>query len=256
MSTGEVQVDGLPVPGTSAIFSGNLISSGDRSSNLQFSDGTSALMKPGTSLTVYREHSVLQRGEALQRGVDKHPILADGLKISGAAPNAVALVGVKDAAYVEVAAQEGESDVWTSTGDLVARVDPGKTIGFAIGQAPAGTQVVTTLNICGDLNQNYLLTDHSSYVTYMLQGSNLKPFVGKTIRVTGTVSGATSSPSTAEILVVSSIKKLNRVCEAPAAVNTGKILVLVGAAVGGTLIGLAIAGDLTSSQPPVTPVVP
>ncbi len=255
MSTGEVQVDGMRVPGNSAIFSGSLISSGDRSSSLQFSDGTSALMKPSTSVTVYREHSVLQRGVTLQRGVDKHPILADGLKISGASPHAVALIGVKDASYLEVDAQEGESDVWTSTGDLVARVEPGKTLGFEIGQAAPGTQV-TNLKICGDLNPDFLLTDHSSYVTYHLQGTDLKPFVGKTVRVTGTVSGAVSSPSTAEILVVSSIKKLNQVCEAPAAVTTKSIIVLVAIGVGGTLLGLAAAGDLSPSPSPVTPTTP
>src|SRR5271170_3350342 len=119
MTSGSVQVDGSRAPGTSAIFAGNLISSEDRPANLQYSDGTSGVMNPGAIMAVYREHSVLQRGIALQRGIGKHPVLANGLRISGATPTATALIGVRDASYFEVAAKEGESDVWTSSGDLV-----------------------------------------------------------------------------------------------------------------------------------------
>src|SRR5271169_1773129 len=72
MTSGEVQIDGLRMPGNSAIFSGNLISSENQAANLQYSDGTSAVMNPGSLMAVYREHSVLQRGITLQRGVDKH----------------------------------------------------------------------------------------------------------------------------------------------------------------------------------------
>src|SRR5271170_2502899 len=178
MTSGAVQVNGSRVPGTSAIFSGNLISSEDRPANLQYTDGTSGVMNPGAIMAVYREHSVLQRGVALQRGVSKHPILADGLRISGAAPNAVALVGVSDASHVEVVAQEGESDVWASTGDLVARVEPGKSLSFAIGQA-TGTQE-NNVKLCGTLQKNYQLTDDFNNVTYQLQGASLQQFINDT----------------------------------------------------------------------------
>jgi hypothetical protein len=134
-TTGSIQVDGLEVPGTSVIFAGNLISSGERSANLQFADGTSAVMRPGATVAVYHERSVVQHGVAMQRGIDQHPVLlANGLKISGATPKAVALVGVKDEMHFEVQAQEGESDVWTPSGALVARIEPGTTLSFSIAQ--------------------------------------------------------------------------------------------------------------------------
>jgi hypothetical protein len=255
MTTGAVQVDGLEVRNTSAIFAGNLVESKERSANLQFSDGTGAVMRPGAKMTVYGEHSVLEHGIAMQRGIDKHPVLADGLKVSGATSDAVALVGVRDGSYVEVAAQQGESEVWDSSGELVAKVEPGKTLGFAIAQAAAGTQV-ENLNICGDLTPEYLITDHARYVTYRLQGGDLQRYVGKEVRVTGTVSGATSSPSGAEILIVSTIKKLNRVCEAAPAWNTKTIITVTVVAVGASLIGLAASGAFSSSQPAVTPTTP
>ncbi|HMD20865.1 MAG TPA: hypothetical protein VKH40_11110 [Alloacidobacterium sp.] len=263
MTTGEVEIDGSRVPGPAAIFSGSLISSGDRSSNLQFSDGTSAVMKPGATVTVYAERSVLQRGVTMQRGVDKHFLLADGLRISGATPNAAVLVGVKDASYFEVAAQEGESDVWTSSGSLVARVEPGMTLNFALSQATATQE--NSVAVCGDLQQNYQLTDVHSNVTYQLQGSGLQALVGKSIRVNGTIVGGAPSGTTPQVIAVSTVKKLNHPCvmaagAAPAAIGAitsrGGIAFLVFVAAGGILIGLGAAGSLGTSPSPVTPTTP
>ncbi|HEY6310325.1 MAG TPA: hypothetical protein VIY52_05890, partial [Streptosporangiaceae bacterium] len=137
----------------------------DANSNLQFSDGTNAVMRPGASMNVYRERSVLQTGVTMQRGVDKHPVFADGLRIAGVTPNAVALIGVKDPSHIEVAAQEGETDVWTSSGKLVARVEPGKTLSFAM-NATGGPADGVKLH--GILRLHNLLTDEQTNVTFLV----------------------------------------------------------------------------------------
>lgn len=134
MTTGVVEVDGQRVPGNSAIFSGSRVFSGDKTSNLQFSDGTSAVMNPGTTMTVYQERSVLQQGVTTQRGIDKHAVLANGLKISSTTANATAQVGVKNDSYMEVFARDGEADVWNASGKLVARVEPGQPLSFTYQQ--------------------------------------------------------------------------------------------------------------------------
>jgi len=263
MSTGEVQVDGLKVPTTSAIFSGNLISSGDRSANLQFSDGTSALMRPGSTMTVYRERSVLQQGITMQRGLDKHPVLADGLRISSAAPNAVALVGVRDSSHIEVAAQEGEADVLAPSGNLVARVEPGRTLSFAIGE-PAGASA-TGVELSGNLRPHYLLTDEVTNVTYQLQGSDLGPLIGESVKVVGAVVGNPSSAP--QVVAVSSVMKVNSMAmpggqdsAAQPDNNRGRrkgaIVLLIFVAFGGTLLGLGLSGGFGVSHPPVTPATP
>jgi hypothetical protein len=267
MTTGEVQVDGSSVRGNSAIFSGSLVSSGDANSNLQFSDGTNAVMNPGATMLVYREHSVLQKGVALQRGLDKHVVVANGLRISGVTPDATAFIGVKDASHVEVAAQTGETEVRTAAGNLVARVEPGKTLSFAL-NAAAGAPA-NGVRLSGILRPHYLLTDEQTNITYQLQGSDLDALVGASIQVTGTVLGTNSSAPA--VVAVSNVTKLgaepmmamaqNGPGAAPAAhapIWTGASLIfLILVAVGGTLLGLGAAGVFSGSSPtPVTPATP
>ena len=207
MTAGEVQVDGSSVRGNSALFSGSLVQSQDAISNLQFSDGTTAVMRPGASMTVYRERSVLKMGVTMQRGVDKHPVFADGLRIAGVTPNAVALIGVKDASHIEVAAQEGETDVWTSSGNLVARVEPGKTLSFAMIAAEGSP--VNGVKLHGILRPHDLLTDEQTNVTYQLQGSGLHILVGASVEVTGTVLGGSPAAGTPPVVAVSNAVKMN-----------------------------------------------
>ena len=259
MTTGVVQVDGFDVPNASALFEGNLVASGERSASLQFSDGTTAVMNPGTKLSAYRAYSVLQHGITMQKGIDKHPIVANGLRISGETRNAVALVGVRDAAYIEVAAQEGEADVVAQTGELVAKVEPGKTASFTLAQAPGRQAEVET--VCGDLDENYLLTDSSSYVTYKLQGNGLEPYRNKRIRVTGTVGGGEGSASAPRILNVSIIKKERSCVPGAAATSTegvwkGATGLLIFVGIGGALLGIGLSGGFGTSQPAVTPTTP
>jgi hypothetical protein len=270
MTSGEVQVDGSSVRGNSAIFSGSLVSSGDANSSLQFFDGTNAVMRPGATMKVYREHSVLQQGVTMQRGVDKHAVFADGLKISGATPNAVALIGVKDASHVEVAGQAGETTVWTSSGNLVARVEPGKTLSFSWDDASTSGIPANGVRIYGILRPHYLLTDEQTNVTYRLQGSGLDAFVGASVAVTGTVLGGNPASNTPPVVSVANVVKMGNDGEMALGQQGGarpagqssvwtkrNIIFLIVVAVGGTLLGLGVSGAFSSGRSvPVTPATP
>jgi len=257
ITTSTVQVDGQQVPTASAIFPGNIVVSGDRTASLRFADGTTTVMKPGAKVSVYRGYSVLQHGIAQQAGIDRHPVVADGLKISGATSNAVAIVGVRDSSYIEVGAQQGEAQVLAPTGELVAKVEPGKTLSFTLGQA-AGTETEVD-TICGELDENYLITDSSSGIAYKLVGSGLDGYRKKTIRVTGTVSGPTGgAPQT---LTVTRIKQERSCAPAAATASSGGVWqgltgLLIFVAIGGALIGVAASGGFGTSQSPVTPTTP
>jgi hypothetical protein len=258
IATGGVQVDGVSVPGNAAIFSGSRIAS-DGISNLRFSDGTSAVMRPRAEITVYREHSVLLQGVTMQRGADKHPVIADGLRISGATPNAAVVVEVKDESHFVVAAAGGELEVRTSTGDLVSHVVPGKDLSFTISQAPAGIPP-NNVQICGRLGGNDKLIDEFTSVPEQLQGQGLERYRGKTVQVIGTV---VNPSATSQVVDISTIRVVSS-CgvagsgAAPAAtsIRSGKGLILVGAAMAG--LGAAIYYSVNSGggPSPVTPAVP
>jgi len=260
MTSGRVVIDGNEVPGTSAIFSGNEISSGAVNSTLQFRDGTSAVMRPSTVVVVYGDRSDLRRGIAQQSGVDRHSVLADGFTISSKASNAVVLVGVKDDSHFEVAPRIGEAEVLSPSGTLIARIEQGNILSFDIAQAPEASTKPGKL--CGDLKDNYQLTDVLTSVTYQLQGADLAKYVGHSIRVTGTVSPDLSSP---QVFVVSGVTKLNRPCvNGPGAQSSvtnaaggKKIAALIIIAAGGTILGLGLAGAFGGPAPvPATPAVP
>lgn len=267
MTTGSVQVDGSSVRGNSALFSGSILKSEDASTSLQFSDGTNAIMKPDTTMQVFRERSILQKGITMQRGIDKHAVIAAGLRISGTSPNAVALIGVKDPTHIEVSSQAGETDVWTSSGNLVARLEPGKILSFAVGKSDGAPANAVKLH--GILRPHNLITDDQTNVTYQLQGAGLEPLLGASIEVSGTILGGTSTSNIPAVVTVSNIAALNSLAPmgegqqggaAPAATGPiwsgGSIIFLVLVAVGGTLLGLGAAGVLSGSSHPVTPTTP
>lgn len=258
VTSGRVQVDGVDVPGTTAIFSGNLVSSGDVDSMLQFQDGTGAVLKPGGAVIVYGDRSDLKRGITVQNGVGKHLVLANGFTISSKDPSAVAIVAVKDDSYFEVKAQKGESEVSDALGATLARIEAGSVLSFSIGQAPANAP--QTNNVCGNLDENLQLTDALTMVPYQLRGANLAQYVGSSIRVTGTVTGP-NSDTELQVLIVSSIARLNHPCkkgegaepEATSA-SANRRLLIVAIAIGGTLLGLGLSGSF--GGPVVNPVTP
>jgi hypothetical protein len=254
MTTGEVQVDGSQVRGNSTIFSGSVIASGSGVSSVRFSDGTSAMMNPDATMTVYPERSVLQQGVAVQRGIDKHAVVADGLRISGATPNAVALVEVRDASHIAVASQQGVVDVSTISGVPVAHMEPGDSLGFAIAQAAANQ--TQDISLCGKLGGNHQLKDSLTKVTYQLQGNGLEALVGKWVDVSGTINPSSPAP---QVVTVSDISDRGQPCNKAggAAVYTPGAIILVSLiALGGALIGIGAAVASSSSPQPVTPAVP
>jgi hypothetical protein len=257
MTNGDVQVDGVPAPGNAAIFSGSRIASGSGISNLKFSDGTSALLRPSSQMTVYAERSVLLKGVAMQRGAEKHPVIADGLRISGATPEANVLVEVKDDSHFQVAAEGGELDVRSSTGNLIARVEPGKNLSFTISQAPTGIPE-NSVNLCGRVRDNDQLTDTFTSVTYQLQGTGLGTFHGRTVMVTGTLVNPSAAPQAVTVSTIRTVHscEVGRGAVPAATIGSGLGLILIALAFGGLGAGIYFAVTAPSTTIPVTPAVP
>lgn len=230
VTTGQALIDGAVVHGNSTLFQGDILRAGEATSDLLFPGGSNLLLQPGAEVRVFREYGVLEHGTAIQRG--NHLLIADGLKVSSLSTQGAVLVDVQDQSHLRVAAQVGAAEVRNPAGALVARLEPGKALSFAIqaaqqnstpsqqnpapaasGQAapPAGTQ----LTLHGILRKDhpgryghFLLTDLASNVTYELQGPGLEDLVGASVEVTGSTFDTAPAPGASQVMSVSDIHQM------------------------------------------------
>jgi hypothetical protein len=232
VTSGQVQVDGAAVRGNSTLFQGNVVQTGDATSDLMFRGGSNLLLQPRSTATVFRDYGVLEHGAAVQRG--HHALVADGLQISSLSPQGAVFVDVQDKSHLKVTAQGGPAEVRNPAGLLVARLEPGKALSFAVqvsqqnstptlpeqnstpsagGQAPppAGAQ----LTLHGILRKDhpgryghFLLTDLATNVTYELQGPGLDDLVGASVEVTGSTYDTAAAPGASKVMSVSDIHQM------------------------------------------------
>jgi hypothetical protein len=237
VTNGQALLDGAVVHGNSTLFQGSVVQAGSATSDLMFPGGANLLLQPDSAVKVYREYAVLQKGAVIQRGT--HGLVANGLKISSLSTHGAVVVGMKDRLHIEVAAQGGPAEVRTSGGTLVARLEPGKALSFALqvsqqnstplqpnspppasGQSPtpsgqtsppAGVQ----LTLHGILRKDhpgryghYLLTDLATNVTYELQGSGLDDLVGASVEVTGSIFDTAAAEGASRVMSVSDIHQM------------------------------------------------
>jgi hypothetical protein len=136
VTNGQAQVDGAAVHGNSTLFQGSEVKASEIPSDLRFADGANLVLQPGASAKVYRDHSELQQGIAMQRG-SGHALIADGLRVSPLGANGAVTIGVQDSRHVEMSAVGSPAEVRTPTGELVARLEPGQPLSFNISEVNA-----------------------------------------------------------------------------------------------------------------------
>jgi len=229
VTNGQAQVDGTVVHGNSTLFQGSVVQAGSVTSDLMFPGGSNLLLQPDSAVKVYREYAVLQRGGAIQRGA--HALVADGLKVSSLSPQGAVFVDVQDKSHLKVTAQSGAAEVRNPAGLVVARLEPGKALSFAIQvsqQNPTPAQNPTPpaaaqpspstgvqLTLHGVLRKDhpgryghFLLTDTATKVTYELQGTGLDDLVGASVEVIGSTFDTTAAEGASKVISVSDIHQM------------------------------------------------
>jgi hypothetical protein len=226
VTRGRAQVDGVFVRGNSTLFQGSLVHTDAATSDLMLPRGSNLLLQPGSGIKVYREYAVLQNGGAIQRGNPAYLLVADGLKIHPLSAQGAAFVDMQDNSHLRVAAQGGAVEVRNNTGALMARLDAGNALSFAVqvqqqtpaapaeNPAPASGQAApptgTQLTLHGILRKDhpgryghFLLTDLASNVTYELQGPGLDDLVGASVEATGSTFDTTPAAGASRVVAVS-----------------------------------------------------
>jgi hypothetical protein len=229
VTSGQAQVDGAVVRGNSTLFQGNFVQAGQGTSDLMFPGGSNLLLQSGSAVRVFREYAVLEHGAAVQRG--SNTLVVDGLKVSSLSPQGAVFVAIQDGSRLSVAAQGGVAEVRNPAGDLVARLEAGKALSFAVQAAPQDsngspqTAPATTvqspvpagaqMTIHGIVRKDhpgryghYLLTDIPSKVTYELQGPGLDDLVGASVEVTGSTFDTAAAEGASKVLSVSDIHQM------------------------------------------------
>lgn len=237
VTNAEVQVDGAAIRGNSTLFPGTLIQSGNGTSDLIFPGGSSLLLQPGAAARVYREYAVLQNGTATQRG--SHGLFANGLKVSSISSSGAVVVGIKDPFHLVVTAQGGAAEVRNASGAMVARLDAGKALSFALQASPSNgaaqsdapqqavpplaqnaapadnPQLGPQVTLHGLLRKDhagryghFLLTDLATNVTYELQGPGLDDLVGGSVEVTGSLFDTKPAEGASKVMSVSDIHQM------------------------------------------------
>jgi hypothetical protein len=269
MANGEVRVDGVSIQGNSNLFAGSVVQAGNVRSDIHLNDGTEVLLNPSSQVKIYQERSILEKGVVMQRNSINHPVIANGLRISPNGKNVSVMVGVIDPTHMEVLATGGEAEVRIGSGELVARVEPGKVLSFTA--SANGAKDASTAEIQGILRKDrsgrYLVTDTPSSVTFQVQGQGLEKYLGASVAVNGTVLGGLASASGPRIIQAAHVMNLNADYEGADGqmnrgarragigplFNTSSIIFLVVVAAGGTLLGLAAAGELGNGAPASRP---
>jgi len=210
-SNGEIQVDGSAIRSNSTLFNGSVVQTSGVRSDVRFSDGSQLVLNPDSRMTLYRDHAVLEQGLTMQRNAGKHTVIANGLRVSSETPHGVVLVGIQNKTHMEVAVRSGVVDVQTPTGDLVARIEPGKALGFDT--PPVGDTSISSVKIAGILRPiagHFVLTDAQSGVTFQLRGSNLAAYSGTSVQINGMVaSAAPTVPGASHLVDVSDASAQN-----------------------------------------------
>jgi hypothetical protein len=247
---GNFRVNNVTVPLTATVFDGSGIETSNWPATAALKQGARVQVLQNSRVQLFADHLVLERGATRVGNLPGYTAEAQSLRVSSMQPGSEAQIESRQDSVI-VQSLRGSQDVRTTTGLLIARVSPGKTIAF---QVKTGSPSNTT-HVAGVLETRdnvYVLTDGTSGVTIQLIGNVPTGEVGKAIDVEGTlVPDAVPAGGATQVVRLTSYKRV-----AAAAVGghgpSGSLIagVAIVAAGGAAAAGFAIAnsGGSTTSR--------
>ncbi len=252
-SYGEFKVDGAAVRGNSTLLTGDVVESATMNATANVGNAELTLL-PASRVTVYKDHTTLQKGTTLLRGAS-HSVEAGTLRVVPSEAHSLVTVGYSDKKVISISTHAGAAEVFTSNGQLLASLNPGGALAFepgtgtgagasASGARQAGANAPVQLH--GTLTAKdgkYFVTMDGKLYEVTSSTINLGSYVGKVIDATASIVSVTP-----DLTVVA----INTVTAAAAAAGAGltaaTVVVIVGAATAGVLGGLAASGSFSGSN--------
>jgi hypothetical protein len=249
-ASGSFQVDSSKISGSTTIFNGTEIATGAAPSRIKLNNGAEVRLAAGSRAKLYETMLILEEGNAqLESTGAAYQVQANNLRISNAAPNAFARVGLDKSNYVTVAAVRGSVQVLNTSGTLFAQVKPGRSQAFASIVGTAGPARITG---CLSLrNGEVILTETATNIRTEVRGAGVEKEVGNSVQLTGLSAAVPSGvEGVSEVLNASSVIRTAKGC--PASKLMGKVGVAAGAgaaagAAGATAAGAAVGVGVISA---------
>ena len=207
VSEGSILLNDARTAGNATVFSGNTLQTQTDMSQVRLNNGAQVQIAPESRAQLFSDRVMLEKGTAR---ISDYSAVAHGLSVRADRYSSAA-ISTKDGA-VEVAALSGNVNIFNSSGVMIAKVLPGRTLDLR--PQETGTAAPSMLTGCVVRNgDSYLLTDEVSDVTVQLRGSNLR--AGQRVQVTGTVvPNATPAAGAAEVLQVTNVRQVDGTCVA------------------------------------------
>lgn len=182
-SAGQFWIDGTPVWNQATLLPGSQVRASNRIVRLQLAKGVDIGLAPESQVRVYPDELVLVSGSTELVLGRAYRLEAGGLEVSGEAGAQLA-VSARGPNVVTVQARQGNAQVRTSQGVLLAMLHPGDSLEFEPG--PAGAEPPTTLAGCLTRSGGrYILADPVTRLNVAVEGDGLEQYVGKTVQISG-----------------------------------------------------------------------
>jgi hypothetical protein len=208
---GETRVDNYDVRGSGTVFDGSVIETGQSISSgadLRLTSKAVVTVLRDSRGTLYRDHFVLQRGEAQLGLTDSFRIQANGVVVVPAEEHSSGTVSIDSANAVTVEAKNGTLEIRNSVGATVARVRPGHPLTFS-SLADKSSAEFSALGTVSLENGRYYLNSSETGTKYEVKGDNLQNYDGTSVVASGVLEAAAPAAGIAGVLLANSIQSSN-----------------------------------------------
>lgn len=192
-ASGPLTVDRSPAWGNATLFEGTSVATAEASGDLALRNGVRIQLAAQSQAVIGETREVLEKGASQVSVRQAYEVQARGLRIAGAA-GARMLVALSASNGVEVTALAGKASVSDHAGLLLAAIQPGRSVAFAMPQdQQPGPTTVTRSGCMLYKEMHFILHDDATNEVIELNGPDLALNVGKSVQVTGVP--ATAKPA-------------------------------------------------------------
>jgi len=263
MSPGTFQVNHARVSGNSTVFEGAAVETQEATSRVRLNGGAWIELSAESRATIFAHWARLEEGFGELQGSD-FQVEARGLRITTAAPGALARIRLDGTNTVLVGAVNGPVRVYNQIGLLVANLDAGVAFSFQPGAAAPDEFKISGCLLVKE--KRYIVVETAGKQTVEVRGEKLSEEAGNRVEVTGTaVKDAKPVAGASQVIQVKKLEEVGRGgCLAAATTSNASVkpaeaakshttAIIAGVAIAGAGGGIAAAvcckGSKTSTSP-------